>query len=1053
MQDTFERRVQEEMQEYEAGRFLFEQKKVKTLSLSASEMHFTVLDDPKRDMLFSINEPAFCSCKAFAKRGMCRHIVAASYAAEQTDTCKAFIKKKATEAAPQLMDALEEALPLEENVKLEVTLFFYREKSGVACGAGLRIGQERFYVVRDIAELLIAIKEKKALSFGKGFELQPGWMRFSQEDQNILQVFEYFCQRQRKQEGEKGKTYGRIVQLPDSYVRLLLSRLEGTAFRVAVADEIYELDGIAEKELLFHYQIIRETQGLGIQATWDDAMLPLSEQGEYLWLNGKIVKTQKKQRKIIQLLLKNNSGKKAYFSFPLSQTSKVISEVVPWLSLTGIVEVDASLQKKVVKVPVEPKLYLDQEGKQIIANLIFTYADTSINPFAAQENEAPLRESLIVRNMELERTILEELENAGFRVGKEHIYLKDEKAIYNFISEGIGRLAEYCEIFASKQFKKLTPKKPVLRAEMALKNNRLEISFFEDEAPTKEILEIFYALRQKKDYFRLKDGSFLDLKELGIWNDIAQEITEDVENTNDFRADKENDNTITLSNYKTLYMNALLEHTQAPVQVNEAADKAVNCFYEPKAIEIPKGLKATLRSYQQKGLSWLTSIWELKMGGVLADEMGLGKTLQVIALIAWLKEHEKEKKPALVITPTSLCFNWQAEVRRYAPNLKVTLLHGSQSVRMAQLKQLQKEECDADVIITSYPLVRRDVDYLEKMLFSLVVVDEAQYIKNPSSIGALAVKRLKGDVRLALTGTPMENHVGELWSIIDFVMPGYLSSYNQFMKKYGDGKNAEDLKRKITPFLLRRLKKDVLQELPDKIETTLIAQMPVEQHRAYQASLLRLRGKMDYILDDKGFQKGQMEVLAAITELRQMCCHPALLLPEYSGSSGKLDLLMDIVPPMIESGHRILLFSQFTSMLKIIKRNLEAQGIDCLYLDGETKAQNRLVLADDFNLGKASVFLISLKAGGTGLNLIGADTVIHYDPWWNPAAEDQATDRAHRIGQKKKVEVIRLLTHESIEEQVAKLSHKKQELFDQLITAAEQMPTKLSKEDIRALFA
>ncbi len=1052
-QETFEQKEQEKMNEYEAGQLLFEQKGVKTLFLSASKMHFSILDEPKRDIIFSLDEPTWCPCKAFAKWGECRHVIAALLQADKSDTYKSFKKKKAYESAPLLFDAMEEALPLEENIKMEVTLFFHRGKDGVAARAGLRIGQERLYVVRDIGELLTSMQENAPLSFGKGFEFQPSWMRFSPKDQRILEVFEYLCQGGYKDGREKTKGQNRIVPLPDSYVKLLLSRLEEGGFRVVLGESMYDLENITEKELLLHYEIIREPQGLGIRAKWENNILPLTKDGKYLWTEDHIIKTNKKQRKVLLLLLKNNGGREAYFSFPFSQSSKVISEAVPWLSLTGIVEVDSLLQKKVVKLPLVPKVFLDQEGRQVTAKIIFAYGDTEINPFKAKEEGDLNQENLVFRNMVKERAVLEELEKAGFRVGKEYIYLKEEREIFAFLSQGVEKLSALCEVFASKRFKKWVPRKPVLRAEMAMRNHYLELSFFEEEEPTAEILAIFEALTQKKDYFRLKDGSFLDLNDLDQWNEVAQEALEGIDEGQLQKKEKNDGHIIALPNYKTLYMNSLLKHTQADVAVDGASNQAIQSLREQSLAHPPKGLKAVLREYQKKGLAWLISIWKLKMGGVLADEMGLGKTLQVIGLMLWLKENKQSQSPAVVITPTSLCYNWQAEINRYAPGLKVTLLHGGQGARMKQLKALQKGEEQADVVITSYPLVRRDVDYLEKIDFSLVVVDEAQYIKNPASIGAAAVKRLKGQVHLALTGTPMENHVGELWSIMDFALPGYLGSYAQFMKRYGEGREINRLKQKILPFLLRRLKKDVLQELPDKIETTLMAQMPVEQHRAYQASLLRLRGKIDRLLDDSNFQRGKMEVLAAITELRQMCCHPALVLPEYSGSSGKLDLLMDIVPAMIENGHRILLFSQFTAMLKIIKRNLEAQGIDCFYLDGETKAQDRLKLSDEFNKGEGSVFLISLKAGGTGLNLIGADTVIHYDPWWNPAAEDQATDRAHRIGQKKKVEVIRLLTHNSIEEQVAKLGKKKQELFDQLITAAEQMPTKLSKEDIRALFA
>ena len=316
------------------------------------------------------------------------------------------------------------------------------------------------------------------------------------------------------------------------------------------------------------------------------------------------------------------------------------------------------------------------------------------------------------------------------------------------------------------------------------------------------------------------------------------------------------------------------------------------------------------------------------------------------------------------------------------------------------------------------------------------------------SVGAGAVKQLRAQTRFALTGTPMENHPGELWSIFDFVLPGYLLSFAQFMHRFGTGEELDVLRRRIRPFLLRRLKGDVLRELPEKNEIQMMADMTEEQRRVYQASLLRLRPQVDGMLSGGR----SVEVLAAITELRQICGHPSLVLPEYAASSGKLDLLLDILPGALEAGHRALIFSQFTRMLRILQRRLEAVGIECLYLDGETPPKRRIELVDDFNGGKGQVFLISLKAGGSGLNLVGADTVIHFDPWWNPAAEDQATDRAHRIGQKNTVNVIRLITRGSIEEQVVRLGERKRELFDQMITAGEQMPTKLTQEDIRALF-
>ena len=327
-------------------------------------------------------------------------------------------------------------------------------------------------------------------------------------------------------------------------------------------------------------------------------------------------------------------------------------------------------------------------------------------------------------------------------------------------------------------------------------------------------------------------------------------------------------------------------------------------------------------------------------------------------------------------------------------------------------------------------------------------MDEAQYIKNAMSVGAGAVKQLKAKTRFALTGTPMENHPGELWSIFDFVLPGYLLSFAQFMHRFGTGEELDVLRKRIRPFLLRRLKGDVLTELPEKNEIVMMADMTEEQRRVYQASLLRLRPQVEGMLGGRN----RIEVLAAITELRQICGHPSLVLEDYAASSGKLDMLLDILPGALEAGHRALIFSQFTRMLRILQRRLEAAGVQCMYLDGETPPKRRIEMVDQFNGGTGQVFLISLKAGGSGLNLVGADTVIHFDPWWNPAAEDQATDRAHRIGQKNTVNVIRMITRGSIEEQVVRLGDRKRELFDQMITAGEAMPTQLTAEDIRALF-
>ena len=379
------------------------------------------------------------------------------------------------------------------------------------------------------------------------------------------------------------------------------------------------------------------------------------------------------------------------------------------------------------------------------------------------------------------------------------------------------------------------------------------------------------------------------------------------------------------------------------------------------------------------------------------------------------------------------------------------MLNGNGTQRAGLIRHITSNG-DVDVVITSYPLIRRDIPQLKDFRFRFVILDEAQNIKNAGSVAAQAVKQLQADTRFALTGTPMENGVGELWSLFDFVLPGYLPGYNTFLRKYQDGENAADLLKRIQPFLIRRLKQDVLEELPDKMETTLTARMTPEQERIYRAALERLRPQINQLLEEKGAGRGRIEVLSAITELREICCHPALVMSDYKGGSGKEEMLLELLPEMIRNGRRVLIFSQFTSMLRLLRGRIEENGFNTLYLDGDTPAGERLTLTERFNEGEGEIFLISLKAGGSGLNLTGADMVILYDPWWNPAAEEQATDRAHRIGQQKKVTVIRMVTGETIEEQVVELGARKKALFERLITPGETVLSAMSEQEIRGLF-
>ncbi|MDU2681538.1 MAG: DEAD/DEAH box helicase, partial [Clostridium sp.] len=465
----------------------------------------------------------------------------------------------------------------------------------------------------------------------------------------------------------------------------------------------------------------------------------------------------------------------------------------------------------------------------------------------------------------------------------------------------------------------------------------------------------------------------------------------------------------------------------------------------------PLKLIAELRPYQKEGYNWLKTMDYLGFGGILGDEMGLGKTIQAITFIL-----SSLPSKTLIVAPTSLIYNWSSEIEKFAPSIKYTVVNGSKDERIKILDNIEKY----DVIITTYNLIKRDLDEYEKLQFDYCFIDEAQYIKNSHSQNSLSVKKIKSYRKFALTGTPVENSLMELWSIFDFIMPGYLFDEKRFSVRYHKKLNEseeilEELNKLIKPFILRRYKKDVIKELPQKIEKKLIVSMSEEQEKVYTIYADHAKSLIEKKVKDDDLKTSKIEILSYITKLRQLCLDPSVLINDYVGTSGKVDALIEILQQGIEEGHKILVFSQFTSVLKNIASKLRSEHILFSYLDGSIPSEKRLELVNEFNEGINSVFLISLKAGGTGLNLTSADIVIHFDPWWNPAVEDQATDRAHRFGQTNIVEVIKLIARNSIEEKIIDLQDEKRKLIEKIIDNENDISSinTLSEEDILSLFS
>ena len=716
-------------------------------------------------------------------------------------------------------------------------------------------------------------------------------------------------------------------------------------------------------------------------------------------------------------------------------------------------KLDESIINKYVPQELYIKLYLDYDkNNYITADIKFVYGDVEFNPLKDTNIS-------VARDVSKENEYLDIFVNTGFMLDKENgrLILADEEKIYNFLSEEIGLYMHKFEVLATDTFKQREIKKPKIgNIGIKLENDLLKIDLSKIDFDIEEIRSIMQKYKLKKRYHRLKDGSFLDLEE----NETMDFIGSLLENEDiSYKQIQEGELEIPIS--RGMYLDRLIQNLNTNVEKNDEYKKMVNQISKREIedkIELPKGLKSELRQYQVTGFKWLKILDNYKFGGILADDMGLGKTIQLLAVIQSYLEEEKNPKPSIVVCPSSLSLNWKNEIDKFAPNIKTLVIHGNAEERANQIENIEKY----NLVITSYDLLKRDIEeYKAKdYKFKYIIADEAQYIKNNNTQNAKVIKEIKADTRFALTGTPIENSLSELWSIFDFIMPGYLYSYRKFKEIYevpivkdNDEWVLKKLKMLIEPFILRRTKQEVLTELPDKTISVLNNEMQDEQLKIYTSYMANAKREVSQELKENGFEKSQMKILALLMRLRQICCHPSLFLSNYTGESSKLNQCIEVIKDAVLSGHKILLFSSYSSMLEIIGEELKKENIKHFKLTGQTKVGDRLKLVEEFNSNdEIKVFLISLKAGGTGLNLIGADMVIHYDPWWNLSAENQATDRTYRIGQKKNVQVYKLITKDSIEERIYELQEKKAQLAKSMLSTETTFINKLSREDIMSLF-
>lgn len=906
---------------------------------------------------------------------------------------------------------------LQDSLTLEPCFLFDKGKAFLK----LKAGDEKRYTLKQLGDFLNAFAEGEPYLIHENCKYNPSLVRFSQEAEAFLRLLCGFLEN-----GRKGDL--RVLPLSPNQVCALLDSLGAMPFMVIRPDKRISQKEIPEEKLPLLMDIEDDLRGIKLHIRLQGDCYPLA--GPFVLLNDRVVRLDKLDCLLLPGLV-GDDAKLDYF-FPRDEMPRFFAELLPVLQRGYAVVFSEGLSQRLIREPIEIKTYLDYENSEVRLKPLFIYGQAEINPFGASQ-DLPL---YLTRDSIKEGQLMDLLAGYGFHVRPGQAFLSTDEGILSFLTEGIAELNKLCEVYLSADFKRLTPKTPRLTGRLNFDpGTGLHFVIQDVEEPEEDLWPLIEALRAGKRYYRYRSGSLIDLSTLKSWEELASNWLEEPKAHQG------------LGVYYGQYLNSLIQKSALPVEVDESARMAVTLDGEYKS-PIKK-----LYGYQERGFRWICALHDLGLGGILADEMGLGKTVQMIAAIAYMTKREKNRMMNLIVTPTSLMYNWLAEFRRFAPQMRCIVVHGGSGVRENIWESLSNGEEQADVLITSYPLLRQDADKILSFQFRFAVLDEAQNIKNFMSRVSKTAKQLKAECRLAMTGTPLENNTSELWSLFDYVLPGYLGTARAFLRRYGDGKDAENLRLRIRPYLMRREKSEVLSQLPHKNETILFAHMPVEQRRVYSAILIQRQKKLQALLKEKGLANSRFELLSAITQLRQVCCHPGLCLDSFQGESGKLSLLLDILPEALQNGRRVLIFSQFTSMLRIIERKFKEEKIPCLYLDGEVSAQERATLCERFNALNEPVFLISLKAGGTGLNLTAADLVIHYDPWWNPNAEEQANSRAHRIGQKKTVDVIRLITLKSIEENILEMGRSKRRLFERLITPGEALPAGIDEEGILRLLS
>lgn len=1011
-----------------------------------------------------------CSCPRFAEYCKCKHVAAAmlEYVIRHcSDEEKANRYRKIAE---QYYEDVTKNKPPETSPQAKnlVNVYANRALSGLGTGKArvmprlnpipfrrsfpelqISVGVNRLYIVRNIKGFLQNVIERKTVTYGKNLTLCHGIENFDELSRAMLELLIDESAEFYSTDPEFTSYYkvGDICGLRDGLAS------DAIALNAPLFDRLFDIfikipDGIRDSDGGF-LTVEEGNPQISVSLTTQDDVVHVSVKKPE---NTRIFGGSKHSYTMDIFTLKRCSAEFTRWVYPLlremDREMTILPEDMPTFcsyvlsKLRGLVTLDdpEGLMEKYLPDECAARFYfdLDADSAKLSLEVRFLYGEAEISAADTEKGGDYKRNALAEDEI---------LTFAGLFLGNEpqkgKFSLSGDDAVYGFLSSEMNAFFERGEVFVSDRLRRKRVQPSPAAVGVSVSDGSLLLDIDTGEFPAEELEELYQSLLMRRRYHRLRDGRYLALD--GSSYETLAEMTHMLRlSDEDLRRGH-----VQLPAYRALYIDGLLSERE-DVRVNrDSAFRAMVRNFKSFAESdycTPENLDQVLRPYQKSGFQWMKTLESCGFGGILADEMGLGKTLQAIAFFA-TASRSVTGKPSLVVCPASLILNWMDELEKFAPKLKAVAAMGTWGERTALLSDIG----DADIIVTSYELLRQDIKRYETIDFYCCVLDEGQHIKNSSTQVSKAVKLLHCQQRFILTGTPIENRLSELWNLFDFLMPGYLYSNNTFVEKLEkpaikseDAEALAQLRRLVRPFMLRRLKKDVLRELPPVIEHLHRIAMSEQERKTYLATAAQVKKKLDTDSD-------KLQVLAALTRLRQICCDPGLCSKNYTGPSGKLEACLDLCADMAENGHQILLFSQFTSMLDRIRPRLDALGITSFTLQGSTPKEQRAELVRRFNAGEAQVFLISLKAGGTGLNLTAADVVIHYDPWWNLAAQDQATGRAHRMGQNSVVQVYKLIAMNTIEEKILTLQGNKASLLTSIASEAEGGTLSMTKEDLLAL--